>query len=210
MPRHFAVVHTEDGDQLRRDALLGQPIDGRAGQVIPLHATSRIEREKDQVCVRRPAQPGSRLATVEGPEEIQIDTARNHDAGDQLPHLLRNNDDGIGKTRHEPAAQTFNATAEDITSVQRHDKRGMEAKPRGKRRQSIVSMHDVVWRRPRPSENIKSTFQIMQSRAEAENIDDVDRVAEPAQLLYLLEHEGSGARSLRTRVHVGDTENPHD
>src|SRR5437879_5427912 len=57
-----------------------------------------------------------------------------------------------------------------------------------------------------PPRSSFARHQIVHLGLESENIDDVDRMAKPAQLLFLRAPEGSGARSLRTRIHVGDRE----
>src|SRR3989449_10314903 len=128
---------------------------------------------------------------------------------DPLSYLLRNNYDCVCTPRAYPAAETFEATAEDIASVQRHNERSMEAKPCRKCRQSIMGMHNVVRRATRHSKNLNGTLQIIQFGPESENIDDVDRMAEPAQLLCLLPHESSIIWRLRSRVHIRDKEYPH-
>ena len=85
----------------------------------------------------------------------------------------------------------------------------MATKPSRKRRQPIMRMHNVVGRATRLSKNINGTLQIIQFRPEAENIDDINRMAKPAQLLCLLPYERSIIWPLRGGVHIRDKEYPH-
>src|SRR2546426_11723812 len=72
-----------------------------------------------------------------------------------------------------------------------------------------MRMHNVITRATRLSKNINDTLQIIQFGPESENIDDVDRMAEPAQLLCLLPHESSIIWPLRSGVHIRDKEYSH-
>src|SRR2546430_10195631 len=70
-------------------------------------------------------------------------------------------------------------------------------------------MHNVVRRATRLPNNINGTFQIIQFRPESENIDDVDRMTEPAQLLRLLPDECAIMWHLRSGVHIRDKQYLH-
>src|SRR5262245_44980801 len=72
-----------------------------------------------------------------------------------------------------------------------------------------MRVHNVICFPTRPLENLESSFQIVYLRPETQNIDEVYRVAELAQLLYLLIHERSVSWSIRRGIHVGDTEDSH-
>src|SRR3989442_5844347 len=69
-----------------------------------------------------------------------------------------------------------------------------------------MRMHNVITRATRLSKNINDTLQIIQFGPESENIDDVDRMTQPAQLLCLLPHERSIMWLLRSGVHIRDKE----
>src|SRR5262245_3680305 len=73
-----------------------------------------------------------------------------------------------------------------------------------------MSVHNIVSYPTRLSQNLKSAFHIVQFRPEAENIDNIDRMTELAQLLCLLPHESSVPSPLRTGIHVRNKEDSHD
>lgn len=73
-----------------------------------------------------------------------------------------------------------------------------------------MRMDHVVRHRASHSHDLKSAPQVIHLGPGPENIYDIDGVAKPSQLLYLVAHEGAGARSVWTWIHVRDTEDPHD